>query len=131
MKVMKNTIDKLMMLSLAVSDMPKAKAFYSDQLGLQVASDFRKDDDHWWVSLALPEEGASITLTTVHENMKPGTMKLYFATPDVAAVHQELCVKGAKLNGVKDDLYGPGSGVKWFSLEDPDGNQVLLVESTR
>jgi catechol 2,3-dioxygenase-like lactoylglutathione lyase family enzyme len=128
---MNRTIDKLMMLSLAVSDMPKAKAFYAGQLGLQVASDFRKDDDHWWVSLALPEDGASVTLTTVHENMKPGTMKLYFATPDVVAVHQELNRRGAKVNGVKDDLFGPGSGVKWFSLEDPDGNQVLLVQPTR
>jgi catechol 2,3-dioxygenase-like lactoylglutathione lyase family enzyme len=128
---MKNTIDKLMALSLAVSDMPKAKAFYADKLGLKVASDYRKDDDHWWVSLALPEDGTSITLTTAHENMKPGTMKLLFATSDVAAVHKELSEKGAHLNGVKDDLFGPGSGVKWFDLEDPDGNQVLLVQAPR
>jgi len=128
---MKNTIDKLMILSLAVSDMPKAKAFYADKLGLNVASDYRKDDDHWWVSLTLPENGGSITLTTAHENMKPGTMKLYFATSDLAAMHKELSLKGAKVNGVEDDLFGPGSGVKWFNLEDPDGNQVLLVQATR
>ena len=128
---MQNTIDKLMMLSLAVSDMAKAKAFYADKLGFRVASDYRQDDNHWWVSLALPEDSASITLTTAHENMKPGTMKLYFATSDVAAVHKELSVKGAEVSGVKDDLLGPGSGVKWFNLEDPDGNQVLLVQATR
>ena len=128
---MKNIIDKLMMFSLAVSDMAKAKAFYADKLGLKVASDYRQDEDHWWVSLTLREDSASITLTTAHENMKPGTMKLYFATSDVAAVHKELSVKGAKVNGVKDDLFGPGSGVKWFNLEDPDGNQVHLVQATR
>jgi catechol 2,3-dioxygenase-like lactoylglutathione lyase family enzyme len=131
MNVMQNTIDKLMMLSLAVSDMAKAKAFYADKLGFRVASDYRQDDNHWWVSLALPEDSASITLTTAHENMRPGTMKLYFATSDVAAVHKELSVKGAEVSGVKDDLLGPGSGVKWFNLEDPDGNQVLLVQATR
>jgi predicted enzyme related to lactoylglutathione lyase len=60
--------------------------------------------------------------------MKPGTMKLYFATADVTGAHKELSVKGAKVNEVKNDLFGPGSGVKWFSLEDPDGNQVLLVQ---
>jgi catechol 2,3-dioxygenase-like lactoylglutathione lyase family enzyme len=125
---MKNTIDKFMMFSLAVNDMPKAKAFYVDKLGLKVASDYRRDDSHWWVSLSLSDGGASITLTTSHENMKPGTMKLYFATSDVAAAHGELSAKGAKVNEVKDDLYGPGSGVKWFQLEDPDGNQVLLVQ---
>jgi catechol 2,3-dioxygenase-like lactoylglutathione lyase family enzyme len=128
---MKNTIDKLMMFSIAVSDMPKAKAFYADKLGLKVASDFRKDDDNWWVSLTPPDGGASITLTTAHENMKAGTMKLYFATSDVAAAHKELSTKGAKAHVVKDDLYGPGSGVKWFNVEDPDGNQVLLVQAAR
>jgi len=61
--------------------------------------------------------------------MKPGTMKLYFATSDVAAAYKELSAKGAKANEVTDDLCGPGSGVKWFNLEDPDGNQVILVHA--
>lgn len=127
----KRTVDKLMMFSLAVSDMPKAKAFYADKLGLKIATDNRLDDGHWWVSLTVPGGGASIVLTTSHENMKPGTMKLYFATSDVAAAREQLSAEGVKVNEVKDDLYGPGSGVKWFSLEDPDGNQVLLVQPAR
>ncbi len=53
---MKNTIDKLMMFSMAVSDMPKAKVFYAHKLGLKVATDYR-NDDHWWVSLTFPEGG--------------------------------------------------------------------------
>jgi catechol 2,3-dioxygenase-like lactoylglutathione lyase family enzyme len=122
-------LNKLMMFSMAVRDMPTAKAFYVDQLGLHVASDYRKDDDNWWVSLTLPEGGVSITLTTVHENMKPGTMKLYFATSDVAATHKELSGRSAKVTEVKDDLFGPGSGVKWLSVHDPDGNQILLVQA--
>ena len=122
-------VDKLMMLMVAVSDMPKAKAFYVDKLGLKVATDYRQDDDNWWVSLTLPEGGASITLATHHEHMKLGTMTLYFATSNVADAHKELTNKGVKANDVKDDLYGPGSGVKWFNLEDPDGNQVFLVQA--
>ena len=125
---MKHTVDDLMMFSVAVTDMPKAKAFYSDKLGLKVTTDTRRDDHNWWVGLALPEGGTSVILTTAHENMQPGTMKLYFATSDVAGAHEELGVKGAKVNELKHDLFGPGSGVKWFSLEDPDGNQVLLVQ---
>jgi len=124
-------VDKLMMFSVPVSDMSKAKAFYVDKLGLKVTNDHRLDNEHWWVSLALPEGGTSIILTTVHENMKPGTMKLYFVTSDVIAAHNELGAKGAKLDDVKDDLFGPGSGVKWLHVEDPDGNQVLLVQATR
>ena len=60
--------------------------------------------------------------------MKPGTMKMYFATADVAGAHEALSAKGVKVSEVKNDLFGPGSGVKWLSLEDPDGNQVLLAQ---
>ncbi|HLJ46366.1 MAG TPA: glyoxalase superfamily protein [Bryobacteraceae bacterium] len=122
-------VDKLIRFKMAVNDMPKAKAFYAEKLGLKVTTDYRRDDHNWWVSLALPEDGASIVVTTAHENMKPGTMSLYFASPDVAAAHQEISAKGAKVNEIKDDLYGPGSGVKWFNVEDPDGNQVFLVQA--
>jgi catechol 2,3-dioxygenase-like lactoylglutathione lyase family enzyme len=37
--------DKFMTLQVAVSDMPKAKAFYADKLGLKVTTDYRRDDD--------------------------------------------------------------------------------------
>ncbi len=121
-------VNKLMRFKMAVSDMPKAKAFYVDKLGLKVESDYRRDEHNWWVSLTPTEGGASIVLTTAHENMKPGTMSVYFASSDVAAAHKELGAKGAKVNQVKDDLYGPGSGVKWFNVEDPDGNQAFLVQ---
>lgn len=117
-------INTLMMFSMAVSDMPRAKEFYSDKLGLNVVG-----DDKQWVSLTLPEGGVTIILTTYHENMKPGTMKVYFTTSDITAAHKELSDKGVNVDKVKDDLYGPGSGVKWFELEDPDGNQVLLVQA--
>ncbi len=121
-------IDRLIMLSLAVTDMPKAKAFYTDSLGLTISKDYRQDENNWWVSLALPDNSATLTLTTNHENMKPGTLKLYFATTSVTDSHKTLLDKGLKVNDIKDDLYGPGSGVKWFSLDDPDGNQVFLVQ---
>jgi catechol 2,3-dioxygenase-like lactoylglutathione lyase family enzyme len=121
--------NKLMRFKMAVTNVPKAKAFYADKLGLKVESDYRRDDHNWWVSLTPTEGGPSIVLSTTHENMKPGTMSLYFASSDIAAAHKELSTKGAKANEVKDDLYGPGSGVKWFNVDDPDGNQVFLVQA--
>ena len=116
------------MIMVAVSNMPKAKEFYADRLGLKVATDYRQDDDNWYVSVALPEGGVTITLSTHHEHMKPGTMTVYFATSDVTAAHKELSEKGLKVNEIKDDLHGPGSGVKWFSLEDPDRNRVFVAQ---
>jgi catechol 2,3-dioxygenase-like lactoylglutathione lyase family enzyme len=121
-------IDKLTMLQVAVSDMPKAKAFYADKLGLKVTTDYRRDDANWWVALTLPEGGVAITLTTYHANMKPGTLTLYFATSDIRAAHKALTEKGVKASDVMDDLHGPGSGVKWFNLKDPDGNLIHLEQ---
>jgi catechol 2,3-dioxygenase-like lactoylglutathione lyase family enzyme len=132
------TVNNLMMLSMSVSDMPKAKEFYADKLGFKVASDYRQDDDNWWVSLALPEGGATITLARAKahipasaEGIKPGTLSLYFATSDVAVAHKELTGKGVKVNQIMDDLFGPGSGAKWFNLQDPDGNLIHIVQAEK
>ncbi|HTP01111.1 MAG TPA: VOC family protein [Anaerolineales bacterium] len=123
------TVNKLMMLAIGVSEMPKARAFYEGNLGLKVTTDYRQDDDHWWVSLVLPEGGVTITLTTFHANAKPGTMTLWFATPDLSAAHKVLADKGDKVSPIGDDLHGPGSGTKWFNFTDPDGNLIHLEQA--
>ncbi|HEV2236494.1 MAG TPA: glyoxalase superfamily protein [Ktedonobacterales bacterium] len=120
--------EKVMMVQVAVSDMATAKAFYAEQLGFAVTKDFGQGDHHW-VSLELPGGGATLTLTTAHENMQPGTLKLYLATPNVAEAHDGLKARGAAVADLQDDLYGPGSGVQWFEISDPDGNRWLVVQS--
>lgn len=117
-----------MMITLAVNDMPKAKEFYEDTLGLEVTQDYRQDDKNWWVSLVFPEGGVTITLSTAHEHMTPGSATLYVATTDITAVHKALVDKGITVSDVQNDLYGPGSGVKFATLADADGNKLLLVQ---
>jgi catechol 2,3-dioxygenase-like lactoylglutathione lyase family enzyme len=125
-------VNKLTMVSVVVSDMKKAKEFYAEKLGLEVATDYRQNDDNWWVTLTFPGGGASITLarssTTDNEPPKPDSLSFYFSTSDIAAAHKELNEKGVKTSEVQDDLYGPGSGVKFFQLQDPDGNQVTFAQ---
>ena len=125
-------INKLSMVSILVSDMKKAKEFYAEKLGLEVATDYRRNDDNWWVTLTFPGGGASITLarssTTDNEPPKPDTISLYFSTSDIAAANNELNEKGVNPGEIRDDLYGPGSGVKFFQLPDPDGNQVTFAQ---
>ncbi len=125
-----NTIDKLFMFYMAVNDMDKAKEFYVDKFGFKVTKDYRQDDKHWWVTLELPGGGTSFTLSTFHGNMTPGSMQLYVSSPDIQAACKQLTGKDALSTGeIKDDLYGPGSGVKWFSIKDPDGNVWIVAES--
>ena len=124
---MNQIVNKLSMFNLAVSDMPTAKAFYADTLGLKVTKDYRQDDQHWWVTLTAMEGGVSINLSRYEEQIiKPGTVAVYFKTSDVAAAHKELSEKGANVSDIQDDLFGPGSGVKFIQLQDPDGTQVTL-----
>ena len=125
-------VNKLTMVSVVVSDMKKSKEFYAEKLGLEVATDYRQNDDNWWVTLTLPRGGVSITLarssTTSNEPPKPGTMGFYLSTSDITAAHKELDEKGVNPSEVRDNLYGPGSGVKFFQLKDPDGNQVTFAQ---
>ena len=125
-------VNKLSMVSVIVSNMIKAKEFYAEKIGLEIATDYRQDDDNWWVTLTFSGGGASITLarssTTDNEPPKPGTTSFYFSTSDIAAAHKELIEKGVKTKEIQDDLYGPGSGVKFFQVNDPDGNQVTFAQ---
>ena len=124
--------NKFTMVSIVVSDMKKAKEFYAEKLGLDVATDYRRNDDNWWVTLTLPGGGASITLarssTTSNEAPKPGTVGFYLSTSDIAAAHKALSGKGVNPGDVRDNLYGPGSGVKFIQFKDPDGNQVTVAQ---
>jgi len=125
-------VNKLSMVSVVVSDMKKAKEFYAEKLGLEVATDYRRNDNNWWVTLTFPGGGAAITLarssTTSNEPPKPGTMGIYLSTSDIGAAHKELNEKGVKTGEVRDDLYGPGSGVKFIQLQDPDGSLVTFAQ---
>jgi catechol 2,3-dioxygenase-like lactoylglutathione lyase family enzyme len=125
-------VNKFTMVSIIVSDMKRAKEFYAEKLGLEVATDYRRNDDNWWVTLSFPSGGASITLarssTTHNEPPKPDSVSLYFSTADIAGAHKELNEKGVKTSEVRDDLYGPGSGVKFFQFKDLDGNLVTLAQ---
>ena len=74
--------------------------------------------------MQLPD-GTSITLTNVYENMQPGTLKLYLSSSDIQAAFTELTTKGVKPTA---DITHAGWGT-FFSFNDPDGNQWLVVES--
>lgn len=131
MDTIKPVVNKFMMLTLNVSDMPKAKVFYADKLGLKITTDYRIDNDNWWVSLTLPGGGAGITLARASAypgNTRPGTLALYFSTSDIAAAHKQLRSENFKIDEIRNDLFGPGSGVKFFKLEDPDGNLIHVVQ---
>ena len=124
------TIGRLIQLMIGVTNMEESKRFYADVLGFEVTQDYGKGDAHW-VNVSVPEGGVSLTLTTyVGNQLQPGSMSLYLATADIQKAFDELTAKGVQpTDEVSDDLFGPGSGVKWFRFTDPDGNVLTIAQS--
>src|SRR5258708_30580636 len=128
------TFDKLAMLHMAVKDMDGLKSFYTEKLGFKVTNDVAYDKAQAaqagleagsrWISMEFPGGGTSINLTNVHENMKPGGMKLYISTPAIELAHKELTGKGVKPTA---EITRAGWSTS-FSFNDPDGNQWVVVE---
>ena len=124
------TISRLIQLMIGVTDMEKSKRFYADVLGFAVTQDYGKGDAHW-VNVSLPDGGVTLTLSTYLDNhLQPGTMSLYLATPDIQRAFDELTARGVEATDqISDDLFGPGSGVRWFRFTDPDGNVLTIAQS--
>lgn len=123
------TIDKLNMISVTVGDMAATREFYADKLGLKILTDYRQDDENWWVSLGLPDGNSTLTLAKYGGMPATGSMSIYFATSDIQAAHDDLAAKGVAVSEVQDDLYGPGSGVKFINFPDPNGIYVHIVQA--
>jgi catechol 2,3-dioxygenase-like lactoylglutathione lyase family enzyme len=123
-------IGRLTQLMMGVKAMEESKRFYADVLGFDVTQDYGKGAAHW-VNVSFPDGGVSLTLTTyLDSHLQPGTMSLYLATPDIQQAFDELTAKGVEpTDQIADDLYGPGSGVKWFRFTDPDGNVLTVAQS--
>ena len=124
------TFGKLIQLMMGVTDMEKSKTFYADVMGFAVTTDYGQGDKHW-VSLSFPDGGVTLTLTTyLGEHLQPGTMSLYVGTPDIQQAYDELTATDVEpASEISDDLYGPGSAVKWFRVTDPDGNTLTIAQS--
>jgi catechol 2,3-dioxygenase-like lactoylglutathione lyase family enzyme len=126
------TIDKITLISFPVSDQERAKSFYQDKLGFKVTADFIMGNaeageraGNRWVTLLPPGGGPSITLTTWFEDLHPGVMKLTLSTTDVGKTYRELKSKGVVPNNeISDAPWG-----RWFSIDDPDGNNWLIVQN--
>ena len=116
------------MFIMPVNDMPKMKEFYAQQMGFQITKEYRQEDARWWTSIKLDDDKIVITLSTFYGTAKPGTMTLYLFAPDIEAAHKDLTAKGIQASPITPDLYGPGSGVKWFSVKDPEGNTWTIGE---
>ena len=120
---------KLEVVVVPVSDVDRAKRFYSEQVGFNVDTDMRMGDTFRVVQLTPPGSGCSITIGTGLGDMVPGALKgLQLVVLDIEAAHAELVERGVQVSPVQhfdDGVRADGPGGDWNSFiffEDPDGN---------
>ena len=113
-----------------VSDIDRAKAFYSQQLGFHVDHDSVIDPTTRLVQLTPPGSGCSIVIGTgVVPEMAPGSVKgLQLVVPDLARAHRQLTERGVEVSPIltlgenPTPTPHPLDNVGFVFFSDPDGN---------
>ncbi len=118
-----------------VSDVDRAKRFYSEQAGFVVDLDVRISDEVRLVQLTPPGSACSIHLNTGIAGPPPGSVQgLQLVVPDIEAARAELVERGVEAGPVQhvdDGVWVEGRGGDWNSFvffSDPDGNGWVLQE---
>ncbi|SDP22606.1 Glyoxalase-like domain-containing protein [Nakamurella panacisegetis] len=116
--------------SVPVSDLDRAKAFYADQVGFVVDHDISVNETTRFVQLTPPGSGCSIVIATgMGNDMVPGSLRgLQLVVPDLATAHAELVERGVAVSDIQ--ILGanpypvphPLDNVGFVFFADPDGN---------
>ena len=115
---------KLEVVHVPVSDVDRAKAFYTEKIGFNADHDHQVNDELRFVQLTPPGSACSIAIGTGLTQMKPGSIEgLMMVVPDVQAARDELAQRGTEVSEI--DVQPWGSFV-YFS--DPDGNAWVLQQ---
>jgi catechol 2,3-dioxygenase-like lactoylglutathione lyase family enzyme len=124
-----------------VSDVDRAKAFYTDKAGFSVLVDTSAGDAFRVVQLSPPGSACAIAIGTGISKMAPGSIEgLHLIVPDLDAARHALKGRGVEVGeafhfGEGGQLPGPDperqSYNSFFPFSDPDGNVWLVQEVKR
>ena len=123
---------KLELIVVPVSDVDRAKAFYTEQLGFRLDVDHSAGDAFRVVQMTPPGSACSITIGINVGGGEPGTTKgLHLIVDDIEAAHAHREANGVENGGIQHFEKGqmtPGpdpTGADYGSFiffSDPDGN---------
>ena len=110
---------RLELVQVPVSDVDRAKRFYTEQAGFVADHDYQVTDELRFVQLTPPGSPCSIAMGTGLGEMKPGSQEgLQLVVDDIQAARSELLERGVDVGGVQ--VFELGLSLVFFS--DPDGN---------
>ena len=111
-------VEKIDFVSFLTEDIPRARRFYSETLGLEIETEGENDIEF---------RAGQVTLdifnpASIGREFSPSPAGLALRVPDVGATRAELEAKGVSFEGATID-----TGVcHMASFKDPDGNALML-----
>ena len=121
---MTSTQMKLELILVPVTDVDRAKTFYTEKIGFHADFDQQVNENLRFVQLTPPGSACSIAIGMGLTTMQPGSLEgLQMVVTDVKAIREELVRRGADVSEI--DVQDWGSFV-YFS--DPDGNRWSLQQ---
>jgi catechol 2,3-dioxygenase-like lactoylglutathione lyase family enzyme len=115
---------KLELVAIPVSDVDRAKEFYTEKAGFVLDHDHRVSDEIRFVQLTPPGSACSITLGLGVTDMPPGSVRgVQVVVPDIEAAHAELTGRGVEVGEIQQFPWG-----RFVFFNDPDGNGWSVQE---
>jgi predicted enzyme related to lactoylglutathione lyase len=110
---------RLELVQVPVSDVDRAKAFYTEKAGFNADHDHRVSDEIRFVQLTPPGSACSIAIGTgLGGQMEPGSVEgLQMVVSDIHAARAELAERGVEVSEVQEFPWG-----SFVFFSDPDGN---------
>jgi len=115
---------KLELVPVPVTDVDRAKAFYTEKIGFHADHDHQVSDELRFVQLTPPGSACSIAIGTGLTEMQPGSIKgLQMVVVDIQEARDELIRRGAEVSEIEVLPWG-----SFVFFSDPDGNTWTLQQ---
>jgi predicted enzyme related to lactoylglutathione lyase len=115
---------RLELVTIPVSDVDRAKAFYTEKIGFNADEDHRVSEDVRFVQLTPPGSACSIAIGTGLTDAPPGSVRgMQLVVDDVDTSRADLVERGADVSEVQDFPWG-----RFVFFQDPDGNHWALQQ---
>jgi len=109
---------KLELVAIPVSDVDRAKAFYTERVGFNADHDYQVTDTIRFVQLTPPGSACSIAIGNGLVETTPGSAQgLQLVVGDIEAARAELLGRGVEVGEIQDFPWG-----SFVFFSDPDGN---------
>ena len=129
---------KLELVLLPVSDVDRAKEFYTEKAGFNLDVDHQPNDEFRVVQLTPPGSACSVTFGIGITDAEPGSVRgTHLVVTDIDAAHADLTGRGVDVSDIRHmtpEGWKPGPDPdhadfnSFADFRDPDGNTWVLQE---